>query len=133
MTRRSKVWLGVSVFTVINAGGAVFAAAGGELLHAAVHAGLLLLGAYFVWRLAPSSYAGRVWRQAGSVIPAPPGELSDRLTQLEQSLDAVAIEVERIGDGQRFMTRLFTEKGAARAPEKGAAAPIEIKDPEAPR
>jgi hypothetical protein len=38
------------------------------------------------------------------------------LTHLEQSVDAVAIEVERIGEGQRFMTRFFTENGTPRAP-----------------
>lgn len=52
----------------------------------------------------------------GSVIPALPRELTDRLTHLEQSVDAVAIEVERIGEGQRFMTRFFTENGTPRAP-----------------
>jgi len=41
-------------------------------------------------------------------MPAP--ELSSRLTHLEQSLDAIAVEVERVGEGQRFMTRLFDER-----------------------
>jgi hypothetical protein len=47
------------------------------------------------------------------------------LTHLEQSVDAVAIEVERIGEGQRFMTRLFTENGAPRARGEGAAETID--------
>ena len=134
MTRRSKLLLaGAVLFTSINFGGAVFSGVQGEVLHTAVHVGLLLLGAYLVWRLVPSRYAGRIGQRTGSAISAPPGELTDRLTNLEQSVDAVAIEVERIGEGQRFMTRLFTEKGTPRAPGEGAKEPIEIKDPEVPQ
>jgi hypothetical protein len=29
-----------------------------------------------------------------------------------QALDAIAIEVERIGEGQRFLTKLMTGRGA---------------------
>ena len=34
---------------------------------------------------------------------------SARLARLEQSLDAVAVEIERISEGQRFVTKLMTE------------------------
>ncbi|MDQ3950209.1 MAG: hypothetical protein M3282_07670 [Gemmatimonadota bacterium] len=120
MTRRSKVWLAAAVlFTLVNLAGGVFAATQGELLHTGIHAGLLLLGAYLVRRLATRRYA------------ALPRELTDRLTHLEQSIDAVAIEVERIGEGQRFMTRFFTESGTPRASGEGAAEPTEIKAREA--
>lgn len=121
MTRRSKVWFVVAVlFIVVNFGGGVFAAVRGELLHTGIHAGLLLLGAY---------YARRIWRRRGSVIAAPSrGELTDSLTHLEQSVDAVAIEVERIGEGQRFITRIFTEKGTLRAPGEGAGASPEFHE-----
>lgn len=84
-----------------------------------------------MWRLAPRGDARRISRWGGSVIPAEPGEVSDRLTHLQQSVDAVAIEVERVGEGQRFMTRLFTENGIPRAPGEVAAEPVEIKAPEA--
>lgn len=132
MTRRSKVWLVVAVlFISVNLAGAGIAAVQGELLHTGVHAGLLLLGAYLVWRLAPRRYARRIWRWGGSEIPDLPREFTDGLTHLEQSVDAVAIEVERIGEGQRFMTRFFTENGIPRTPGEGAAEPIEIKAREA--
>ncbi len=121
MTRRSKVWLVVAVlFTFLNFVGGVFAAARGELLHTGIHAGLLLLGAYLVRRLA-----------SRRDVRAHPRELTDRLTHLEQSVDAVAIEVERIGEGQRFLTRVLTEHGTPRAPGEGAAEPIESKAREA--
>jgi hypothetical protein len=58
MTRRSKVWLVVALlFTLVNLVGAVMAALQGELLHGGTHAGLALLGAYLVWRLAPRRVA----------------------------------------------------------------------------
>ncbi len=34
-----------------------------------------------------------------------------RLTRLEQAVEAIAIEVERVGEGQRFLTRAVTERG----------------------
>jgi len=34
----------------------------------------------------------------------------DRMTRLEASVEAIAIEVERISEGQRFTTRLLTEQ-----------------------
>ncbi len=117
MTRRSKVWLTVAVlFIVVNVAGGVFAAAQGELLHTGIHAGL----AYLMWRLA-------LRRDAS----APPRELTDRLAHLEQSIDAIAIEVERIGEGQRFLTRVLTENDTSRAPGEGGAEPIESRGREA--
>src|SRR3977135_1934932 len=98
---------------------------GGKRPPAGGHAWLALLGAYLVWRLAPGRSA-RIWRRGESL----PNELTDRLTNLEQSVDAVAIEVERIGEGQRFMTRVFTEDATPRTPGERAAEPIESKAPE---
>ena len=44
--------------------------------------------------------------------------------RLEQAVEAMAIEVERITEGQRFMTRLLAERTAAeRAPRERAALP----------
>jgi hypothetical protein len=38
----------------------------------------------------------------------------DRLARMEQAVDAIAIEVERIAESQRFLTRLQTERGDER-------------------
>lgn len=82
MTRRSKVWLVAGVlFFFVNFVGGVIAAVRGELLHAGVHAGLLLLGAY---------YARRIWRREWSVIPDLSRGLTNRLTHLEQSVSTVS-------------------------------------------
>lgn len=132
MTRRFKVWRVVAMvaavlFFLVNVAGGVYAVALAEPLHAGIHAGLLLLGAYPVWRLTQRRDARRTWRWGRSATPASSPEITDRLAHLEQSVDAVAIEVERIGEGQRFVTRLFTEMVTPRAAGEGAAAPIEIK------
>ena len=39
-----------------------------------------------------------------------PGEVTAQLAQLNQAVDAIAVEVERISEGQRFTTRLLSEQ-----------------------
>ena len=41
--------------------------------------------------------------------PRIPTEVSTRLERMEQMIEAVAIEVERISEGQRFTTKLLSE------------------------
>jgi hypothetical protein len=55
---------------------------------------------------------------------APPqisGEVSARLERIEQAMDAIAIEVERISEAQRFQTRIMTEGRALPAPNSADA------------
>jgi len=60
---------------------------------------------------------------AESKNPRVPLEVTGRLERMEQAIEAVAIEVERISEGQRFTTRLLSEgRSAAIAP---ASAPGE--------
>ena len=40
-----------------------------------------------------------------------------RLARIEQSVDAIALEVERISEGQRFTTKLLSERVSAGANE----------------
>jgi hypothetical protein len=60
-----------------------------------------------------------------------PKELGERFTRLEQAVDAIAVEVERVGEGQRFMSRVFADEAAQRALGAGAAIPIEMREREA--
>jgi hypothetical protein len=102
MTRRAKVWLAVAdVFIVVNLAGAWLAARQGELLHTTVHVGLVAFGSYLVWRLAALRR-----RQEPPIDPV----AAERLEQLQQSVDAIALEVERIGESQRFSARLEAER-----------------------
>jgi hypothetical protein len=41
--------------------------------------------------------------------PRIPSEVTSRLERIEQAVDAVALEVERISEGQRFTTKLLSE------------------------
>jgi hypothetical protein len=102
MTRRSKIWLIVAtLFTLVNFGGAVAAAVMGEGLHTAAHVALMVLGGYFVARITRRSRL--------HTAPGTP-QLDQRLDHIQQSLDAVAIEIERIGESQRFATKLMAER-----------------------
>lgn len=47
--------------------------------------------------------------------PRIPPEVMHRLDRIEQAVDAVAIEVERISEGQRFTTKLLSEGESAPA------------------
>jgi hypothetical protein len=50
---------------------------------------------------------------AESRNPRLPTEVTERLERMEHALDSVALEVERISEGQRFTTKLLSEgKGA---------------------
>jgi hypothetical protein len=58
MTRRAKIWWVVALlFSVVNLAGAVSAVLQAEPIHAGIHAGLMVLGVYLVWRLAPRRVA----------------------------------------------------------------------------
>lgn len=46
-------------------------------------------------------------------VPQIPPQVTAQLTQLNQAVDAIAIEVERISEGQRFTTKLLSEQQKA--------------------
>jgi hypothetical protein len=111
MTRRSKLWLaGAVLFVFINVGGLGYAAAMGEQLHALAHAAALLLGAgaYLVWRRA---------RAQREDLPRAQ-KAGERLEYLQQSVDAMALELERLGEKQRFSEKLRAERGDTPPPGK---------------
>ena len=59
-----------------------------------------------------------LWRRAfrsGARTAVPSGQRD--VSQLQQSVDAIAVEVERISENQRFVTKLLNEKGERVGPE----------------
>jgi hypothetical protein len=54
------------------------------------------------------AFARRMDRKA--VAPQVPAEVTQQLNHLAQAVDAIALEVERISEGQRFTTRLLAEQ-----------------------
>jgi hypothetical protein len=73
-----------------------------------------LSGMFIVIVMLPLSlaYARRIWRRGSATMASLPRELMERLTRLDQSVDSIAVEVERIGEGQRFVTRVLGERAA---------------------
>ncbi|MEP6690726.1 MAG: hypothetical protein ABJD07_06180 [Gemmatimonadaceae bacterium] len=56
-------------------------------------------------------FANRMERGAQQVKIPP--EVTQRLEHMEQAIDAIAVEIERISEGQRFTTKLLSERTQA--------------------
>ena len=68
---------------------------------------------FIIFVLAPLAItaARNMWRKGTRPPPPPPDvENARRLEQLQQSVDTIAIEVERVSEGQRFVTKLMSEQ-----------------------
>ena len=102
MGRRIGLWqVLAAVFTIVNLVGLGMAMAAGEQMHSGVHVALSVLGAGAMWWL-----SGR-----RSSVPSVQAEMGNtRLEELQQSVDAIAVEVERIGEAQRFNAKLQAER-----------------------
>lgn len=64
------------------------------------------------------AYARRIWRRPIAPAALPP-DMLQRFDRMEQAIESIAIEVERVTEGQRFVTQLMTEPraiGAGAAP-----------------
>ena len=101
MDKTSKLWRGAAVaFTVINVAGAIYAAAVGEGMHAMVHVGILVAG-FVAWQVIPG-------KQPAEPVQAQMDEM--RLDSLQESVDSIALNVERMGEAQRFHEKILKER-----------------------
>jgi hypothetical protein len=73
------------------------------------------------------AFARRIWRRSAKTEVVLPQQLTDRMESLERGMEAVALEVERIGEGQRFVTQALAERLDVRALGAGAAQPVGVK------
>ena len=106
MKQPSRFWrIAAILFVLINIAGAIYAVAVGEQMHAEGH--LALLGVGFVGYLFMRGSAIRRQRME------PPTDDETRIAYLQQSVDAIAVEVERIAEAQRFSAKLLAEQGEA--------------------
>ena len=55
------------------------------------------------------------------IVPAVPAELAAQIERMEHAIDSIAIEVERISEGQRFTTKLLSERSNGAANDAVAA------------
>jgi hypothetical protein len=90
---------------------------------------VFVIAGVFIWRIASSRAAKKFAR------PAP--DQSHRFEQLQQSVDVIAHEVERIAEGQRYVTKILNKSlqpalGAGNAEPIGTArrseAPLPARD-----
>ena len=62
------------------------------------------------------SFYRRYKRRGMTPISQTSSESSERLERMERGIDAIAIEVERISEGQRFVTNLVASQPEAAIP-----------------
>jgi hypothetical protein len=66
------------------------------------------------------AFARRMDRRAVAPAGASP-DVVTRLDRIEQAVDAIAVEVERISEGQRFVTKMMADPRALPSADAGAA------------
>lgn len=76
-------------------------------------------------------FARRRWKRRGTALPSGLGVESQRLERLENGMEAIAIEIERVSEGQRFVTRLLSESQSPLGTSNriGQPAGVERNDP----
>jgi hypothetical protein len=85
--------------------------------------GISIVFILFVLGPLAASLGRLMWRR--SAKPAmPPGwyDAAQRLERLEQAVDTIAVEVERVSEGQRFMTKIMTQNANPAQSANGASA-----------
>jgi hypothetical protein len=119
---KHRAWISVAwLLCLVNLISVWFAARPAEPEHATVHALLAVLFGLGAQRL------GLERKHTADAT----GRLQERETRLanpdlhhvEQALDAIAVEVERIGEGQRYLSKLLAERDARSAEGTGAIRP----------
>lgn len=117
---KHRAWIPIAWLLCLgNLIAAWFAARPAEPWHATIHALLAVLFGLGAQRLAARQRALKN-RGGGAELPADITALREELTALrqdqseilkrvEQAVDAIAIELERVGEGQRFLTKVLAD------------------------
>jgi len=89
---------------------------------------LSVLSIIFIFFPLAAGLSKALWRRSNrpAVPPQALTETAQRLERLESSVDAIAIEVERISEGQRFVTKLLAEGQGAPALSAGAPETVRV-------
>jgi hypothetical protein len=115
MTRGGKIWRwAAGLYFAINLGGLVYAASMDDAeMHAMLHLFLILIGVagYIGWRLARRG-------MPQEISQAQLAAEQQRMEYLQQSVDAMALELERVGEAQRFADKLRVGQGETLSPRK---------------
>jgi hypothetical protein len=113
MTLRAKFWWTLAaVSVIINGAGAVYALLNREWMHGGAHVAAFAITVYLVQIFRPRAdrtIDDSAWVDDEGVEPGSAGDA--RMEQLQQSVDAIAVEVERIGEAQRWSAKMAAKQG----------------------
>ena len=59
-------------------------------------------------------HARKIWKRDSAANASVSSSTDHRLERIEQAIDAMAVEVERIAEGQRFVTKVLSDRGQER-------------------
>jgi hypothetical protein len=83
---------------------------------------MAVLFAFFLVFMLGLTFVRRFWSRQPPPRPMAV-ESAGRLERIEQAVEAMAIEIERVSEGQRFVTKLLSEAKAAPAPDHARMQP----------
>jgi hypothetical protein len=69
---------------------------------------LIAIATVFILGPIARAYARKLEREGSSSNAS--GDVEERLARIEHTVESIAIEVERISEGQRFTTKLLSEQ-----------------------
>ena len=98
--------------------------------------GLVTVGVGGLWALLATVRQHRSWELRNRTTPGLRAgqveSLTERMTRLEQAVESVAVEMERVGEGQRFLTRVLGDARPALPAEPAAQRPAAAERPVTP-
>ena len=109
MTRRAKIWWTIAAVSLIVNGAGAFVLFNREWLHGGAHVAAFALTVYLIALFRP--HARRTVDDSLGYGNEPVSAGDVRMEQLQQSVDAIAVEVERIGEAQRFSAKVQARQG----------------------
>ena len=92
---------------------------------------LLMVITFFIGVPIALAFARRLWKKGVHTVAAIPQDIYERFNRIDQAIDSVAVEVERIGENQRYVTKLVTEQrglGAGPAERVDAQARSKVEE-----
>lgn len=89
---------------------------------------ILIVFTIFVLCPIAIAWARSIWKRGSAASQTVDKDTARRLERMEQSMDAIAVEIERVSEGQRFVTRLMAEgrNGTAIGTGQPAMEPLPI-------
>ena len=74
----------------------------------------IMVGVTIIGAQIARAIARRIEKGVGGSTGGLPNDTAARLERMEHAIDAIAVEVERVAEGQRFVTRLMSDQAAER-------------------